>query len=338
MERMGAIERSSTVNVAERLYKQPYDFSFLQAVRVFQSLSDSHLLVGEAVNAQDEFLSFKSRHTYSLPSSDIYAVKFDANKTIIEVNFFNISGPHGAMPAPLSEQVMLNMRNGDYALRDFLDIFNHRLLTIYYKIAEKYSFVLSPKELPKTVHGNMLTAIAGLDSDIDQYLSLKTSTLAQYAGILWQRPRSAAGLEQIIQDYFGVPVRIEQFVGSWVDIQRKQRTFIGRKQGRNHRLGHTTFLGKRFWQASHHFVVHVGPLDANMFHLFVPTGEGYLEMCDLIRCYAPMEYTFQLKVALKEEDKLAPLQFGSPTRETRLGWTAVLQHTPKDYVVTIAAA
>lgn len=338
MERMGAVERSSTTTVAKHLFAQPYDFGFLQAVRIFQRLLRSNLKVGEAINAQDEVLSFSGRHTYSLPSSDIYAVKFDNNKTVLEVNFFNIAGPHGAMPAPLAEQVSLNIREHDYALRDFLDMFNHRLLTIYYKIAEKYSFVLSPEPLAKTVHGSVLTSIAGLSNDVEKYLSLDTATLAQYAGILWQRPRSAAGLEQLLTDYFGIDVKVEQFVGSWVNIERRQRSFMGGKRGRNNKLGHTSFLGKRFWQAAHHFVVHVGPLDSNMFRLFVPTGEGYLEMCDLIRCYAPMEYTFQLKVALKDRQQLTPMKFGNESSDTRLGWTSVLQSTPEEYKVTIAAA
>lgn len=338
MERMDTTQRSSTTSVVHRLFKYPYDFSFLQAVRLFQKLLPKGEIIGTTLNPSEDPISFSGRYTYSLPSSDIYRVYVAENKPVMEVNFWNIAGPHGALPNPLSEKVVERIREGDLALKEFIDIFNHRLLSIYYCVAQKYSFVLSPKNSIQTTTGHMLCAIGGIDPHQDKYLSLSTTDLAQYAGIVWQRPRSAAGLEQILSDYFQVPIHIEQFVGAWTDINRRQRSFIGRRRGRNHRLGRTTFLGKRFWQAGHHFIVHVGPLTAEQFHQFIPTGTAYVEMCDMIKFYSPLELTFQLKMSLKEKENLVALGFDNPSRENRLGWTAVLGESPIDYQVTINAA
>jgi type VI secretion system protein ImpH len=205
-------------------------------------------------------------------------------------------------------------------------------------VAQKYSFVLSPKTSVQTTAGQMMCALAGVDSNQESYATASTAALSQYAGILWQRPRSAAGLEQILSDYFQVRVSIEQFVGSWVDINRRQRSFMGNKRGRNHKLGRTTFLGKRFWQSCHHFVVNIGPLTSEQFYLFVPTGAAYNELCDMIKFYAPLELTFQLKVALKEGEKLVAIGFNNPSADNRLGWSSVLSNTPEMYTVKINAA
>ena len=69
-------------------------------------------------------------------------------------------------------------------------------------------------------------------------------TLIYYAGLLAQRPRSAQALQQILADYFEVPVEIEQFAGGWYRLdrrdamplvggkQRKRRTRFRRRGGR----------------------------------------------------------------------------------------------------------
>jgi type VI secretion system protein ImpH len=338
MERMAPHQRTSTTSVVRQLFKHPYDFSFLQAVRLFQKLLQNGEDIGSTLHPNKDMILFSSRYTYSLPSSDIYRIQLLHDKPVIEVNFWNLAGPHGALPAPLSEKVMETLRNGDTALKDFIDIFNHRLLGIYYRIAEKYSFVLSPKSSTETTTGHMLRSVSGLGASQDTFLSVPAEILTQYAGILWQRPRSAAGLEQLLSDYFQVPIAIEQCVGSWVDINRRQRSFIGKRRGRNHRLGKTTFLGKRFWQSAHHFIVHVGPLTTEQFHHFIPTGNAYGQMCDIIKFYAPTELTFQLKMVLKEGENLVALGFDNAPKDNRLGWTAVLKQSPADYAVTINAA
>jgi type VI secretion system protein ImpH len=338
MERMDTTQRAPTTSVVQHLFNHPYDFNFLQAVRLFQKLTPNGNMIGTTLNPSDDPVSFVGRYTYSLPSSDLYRIQMVDNKIVMEVNFWNLAGPHGPLPNPLSEKVVERIREGDFILKDFIDIFNHRLLSIYYRIAQKYSFVLSPKNSIQTPTGHMLCAVTGIDPTQSSYLSLPTAALAQYAGIMWQRPRSAAGLEQILSDYFQVSISVEQFVGAWVDINRRQRSFMGKRRGRNHKLGHTTFLGKRFWQSGHHFIVHVGPLTSEEFHRFVPTGAAYIEMCDMIKFYAPIELTFQLKMALKDGENLVALGFENPSAENRLGWTAVLGYSPKEYRVTINAA
>ena len=43
----------------------------------------------------------------------------------------------------------------------------------------------------------------------------RDESLLFYCGLFSLQPRSAAALEQVLADYFDVPVEIEQFVGAW---------------------------------------------------------------------------------------------------------------------------
>lgn len=338
MERMASDQWSTTTTVVKKLFDTPYAFSFLQAVRIFKKVFPNRENLGKTVNPKDDPILFESNYAYSLPSSDIKRIDFSNDRPEIEVNFWNLAGPHGALPTPLSERVIERVRNGDSSLKDFVNIFNHRLLSIYCRVAEKYSFVLSPEKQNKTTSHLMLASIAGFEFGVVQYKSLFASSLIKYAGLLWQRPRSAVGLEQLLQDYFQVPIFVEQLIGGWVEIDRRQRTFIGRKKGRNHILGKRTFLGKRFWQAAHHFVVNVGPLSSEAFHQFIPTGDAYISMCDLVRLYAPIELSFQIKVHLGEGEKLGSLEMEESSVNNRLGWTAVLNQASNSYNVSLGAS
>ena len=48
-----------------------------------------------------------------------------------------------------------------------------------------------------------------------------------YTALLGMQTRSATALRQILQDYFQVPVEIEQFVGTWRPIPESDQTRTG---------------------------------------------------------------------------------------------------------------
>ena len=56
--------------------------------------------------------------------------------------------------------------------------------------------------------------------------------------------RSAASLEQILCDYFEVPVAVEQFVGAWYAMEPENRCRIGEESGYSEQLGWGAVVGK----------------------------------------------------------------------------------------------
>jgi len=81
---------------------------------------------------------------------------------VMVTNFFGLAGANSPLPTPLTELVLERLREKDAGMRDFLDIFNHRLISILYRIRKLHRVGLSstaPEDAPTARH---LYAILGL--------------------------------------------------------------------------------------------------------------------------------------------------------------------------------
>jgi len=134
-------------SIEDRLYQEGYCFSFFQAVRIL-TLSQPHRRPVGQVSVQElEVAFFRAHLSLSFPPSQIYDVtppRIDAPTEMI-VSFLGLTGPSGVMPAHYTEQMLRLEREGKgaerYALRDWLDIFNHRFISLFYRCWEKYRFI-----------------------------------------------------------------------------------------------------------------------------------------------------------------------------------------------------
>src|SRR5262249_19237636 len=57
--------------------------------------------------------------------------------------------------------------------------------------------------------------------------------LIYYGGLFAHRPRSAAGLQALLRDYFQLPVQVRQFQGQWLRLDRDNQSAVGQPGGNN---------------------------------------------------------------------------------------------------------
>jgi type VI secretion system protein ImpH len=171
---------------------------------------------------------------------------------------------------------------------------------------------------------------------------VRDRSLLFYTGLLAERPRSAVGLAALLEDYFGdVPVRIDQFVGQWLRLDRESLTRL-LPLGGNSRLGTDAVLGSRVWHTQSKFRAHLGPMSYRRLCTFLPGGAASREALDLTRFYVGLEFDFEFRLVLRADD-VPTTQLGSTGPEaTRLGWSSWLaarrRATDADDVVFTAEA
>lgn len=319
---MARKNRQSTLTVKDILFQEPYRFEFHQAVKLLEYLYPDNIPFGETIDPQAEVVTIKSRVYLESMASDIYSLEKGMSQayapTTLNINFMGIAGIQGPLPFPYTEMLIQRIRNGDTSLKDFLDIFNHRLASILHRIRKQYLISLNSQVPEKTEIATGLKAFIGIGQPaLENRLHVSDRSLLDYAGLYWSHPRSAKGLESILKSYFDIPLRVESCVGQWKPIQKNQQTRIGSK-GQWQKLGQGAILGTRVWDQMSHFRLHLGPLDVDKLDLFLPSGKGFKRLQDLTQLYVGPTMSFSIRYVAKSPPST------HLTRQSYLGWRSWL--------------
>lgn len=343
-------------SVANWLFDEGYRFDFFQAVRLLEMRRPWCDSVGRGTEPHKEAVRFKSAVGINFPANDIDDItrrsskdykalaaksgatirpkprdnKLKDKSASMTVNFMGLAGCLGPLDMPVTESILEGVWYKDESFKDFLDIFNHRLVSILYRIRQIHRIGLEHKPPGQDGFSKHLFSLIGLGTPgLRARMHIRDRALLYYAGLIGQQPHSMIGLEQILADYFQVPVRGKQFCGEWYDLEESQWSRIGRR-GQNQRLGHeTVVLGKRIWDQQAKFEIVLGPLTLKQFVNFLPHKWGFKPLCDLTRFYAGDEFDFGFRLVLKASE-VPKLRLSTKRAGARLGWTAWLRsETPK---------
>ena len=176
--------------------------------------------VGQFANPSEEAARFSSNPALVFPPSEIHSLDWPEGKQPqVTVNFMGLVGELGVLPMPYTEFINDRIRSKDQTLRAFLDLFHHRIISLFYQAWEKYRFPVAFERDRDDRFTRYLLAFLGLGTNgLRNRLSVPDEALVFYTGLLGLQPRSTTALRQILHDYFAVPVEVEQFIGVWRPI------------------------------------------------------------------------------------------------------------------------
>jgi type VI secretion system protein ImpH len=240
----------------------------------------------------------------------------------MHVNFMGLTGPLGVLPLAYSELVLDRLRNKDATLRDFLDLFNHRMISLFYQAWEKYRFFVSYERGERDLFSHHVLALLGLDTPgLEDRQDVPDDSLLFYSGLMGAHGRSAIGLEQLLSDYFGAAVEVEQFVGAWYPVETDSQCSLSETGSFSEQLGFGAVLGDQIWDQQSRIRIRMGPLPLPQYKDFLPGGLAHRRVKALAAFYMGREYDVELQLVLKRED--VP-QFELSAGETgpQLGWTS----------------
>jgi type VI secretion system protein ImpH len=241
----------------------------------------------------------------------------------MSVNFMGLDGPLGVLPRSYCELVNERIRARDTTLRDFLDLFNHRILSLFYQAWEKFHFQVPYERGERDRFSHYVLALLGLDTPgLQNRQDVADGSLLFYAGLLSMHSRSATGLRQVLWDYFDVPVEIEQFVGAWYPVELESQCSLGESGGYSEQLGFGAVVGDETWDQQSRVRIQLGPLTLEQYMDFLPGHEGYRQLRSLTRFYTGGEYDVEVQLILRRQEvpacELKPLDGDGQ----QLGWTS----------------
>jgi type VI secretion system protein ImpH len=318
-------------SLEQLLFEQGYRFDFFQAVRLLERLYPERLPVGRNAVPSKEAARIRSLVSLSFPPSAIYEVnrpEDDSGPPQITVSFMGLAGLVGVLPRHYTELLLERIRYKDFALRDFLDIFNHRVISLFYQAWEKYRFPIAYERARSRGDSYdpfslLLFHVVGMGTGgLRNRIRPRDEALIYYGGLVAQQPRSASALGAILADFFGVPVKVEQFIGAWLRLDEPNRTRIGRN---NCRLGVDAMVGSRSWDQQAGFRLVIGPLRLAEFRRLLPDRTGFGALVDLTRFLVGLTLDCDLQLVLKAaEVPFCALKRPGPDA-LRLGWSSWLK-------------
>lgn len=316
--------------VVERLQEEPYRFEFAQAVRILELLRPDAPPVGSSSVPEREAVHFSSSIDSGFPASELDRVELPSEPgkpARMAVNFLGLAGHQGPLPEPFVSLVQRRSIQKDNGLRDFLDLFNHRLISLLTRIKRKHSPVLDPRPPHETHFARYLLSAVGMGTPgLANRMSVPDRALLFYGGLLSNRPRPLSALLVMLRHYLKAPVACRPFRGAWYRLAEDQITVLG-QGGRNQRLGRGTVLGGRVWRQDWRFELAIGPLSWPLFRDLLPDGRGYEPLQSMIRLHVGHELDYDIRLSLARND-VPESRLGSGDEAPRLGWTSFLRTRP----------
>jgi type VI secretion system protein ImpH len=313
------------------LRKTPQEFQFFQAVRLLERLYPNRAPVGRFVSPSKEVVRFSAHASFPFPASQIQNIDWaDGNAApCIMINFMGLTGPSGVLPLYYTELIVERLRQKDRAMLTFFDVFNHRMVSLFYQAWEKYRFAIAYERGERDRFSHHLMDLIGIGSKrLENRLAVRDDALLFYAGLLSMHTRSAAALERILADYFEIPVEVEQFVGAWQGLRESDLCRFDRGLGVSEQLGGGAIVGDEIWNQQAGVRVKLGPLGLTQYLDFLPSGTAYDSVRSLAKFVSRGEIDFEIQLILKKEEVPACELGLEDSVAPRLGWTSWAKTKP----------
>jgi type VI secretion system protein ImpH len=132
-------------------------------------------------------------------------------------------------------------------------------------------------------------------------MSVADEAVLFYGGHFSHSPRCAISLEGLIEDYFQLPVEVQQFCGQFLQLSPDEQSSLPTPQwpeGLHLQLGEDVIVGEQVWDVQSKFRFRLGPLNYEQFQRFLPTGDKLRQLGELARLYVGMEFDFDVQLVL----------------------------------------
>lgn len=305
------------------LEARPWTYDFHSALRAIECAFPDRPAFGHANRPSEEPVRIGQDPSLAFAPAPISSFRSPNGERPgrLRVAFLGLFGPQGPLPLHLTEHAQSRLRGvGDRTFAAFVDLFHHRMLTFFHR-AWAASQPTVGQDRPETnPFAQYIGSLCGLG--MESLLGrdpLSDHAKLQFVSRLMSPARNAEGLESIIQTYFGLPVKLEEFVGDWLEIPAENRWRLGYSSDVS-ALGRTSVVGKRVYERAQKFRVVLGPLSRRDFQSMLPGTRRLETLAHLVRAYVGDELAWDVRLVMAPEER-RQLALG---RGTRLGYDAWL--------------
>lgn len=313
--------------LTEALEEKPYEFGFFSTLRLIECLCADRPRLGVSQRPVEDPIRMGQEPATTFESASLTA--FETAKGTrphrLTVRCLGLLGPNGPLPLHLTEYALeRRRRHGDRTFVRFLDMFHHRMLSLFYRAWANTEPTVSFDRPESDRFSDYVGSLVGLGmSALRKRDDISDLSKFYYCGRLSCQTKCAEGLQDILNDYFEMPVRVEPFVGEWLTLPAQNVCRLGLDPA-NGTLGGSVMVGSRVWGCQHKFRITLGPLGFGDHKSLLPVGTRIRRLVAMVRNYIGDELAWDVRLILKRAEAPA----ASLNGRFRLGWTTWLGHRP----------
>ncbi len=329
---MPAGRRQAEPDLKRRIVEEGHLFDFFQLIHLMEKLLDRPAPIGRLGPYRNEGVRLRPETSLAFPPSDVYRVEVPGEEEKrreegwafrVVVSFMGLYGTSSPTPTYLSELVGFTDVDAD-PLVDFLDLFNHRLISLYYRAWVRYRYPYRYEPGGKDELSGYLLSFIGLgDPEVRRLTALPSQRLISYIGLMAMRTRPPVALKLLVENYFGnVTADVKELLFRWVPIPPERQNRLGLA---NVQLGVDCTLGARVPDRAGKIRVQLGPLGYDRFLDFLPDQPSFTDLCALANVWVFERFEYDTEMVVKK-DEIPAFRLGTDT-PPRLGWTSWLTAT-----------
>lgn len=225
-------------------------FQSLHLIERFLQKGQSTL--GTDVLPSNESIQLKVSQQLGYEAGEFADIQLGNNQEVeIVTNLIGLTGEHGVLPSHYTELVLQRLKNNDPTFKDFLDIFNHRLLSLFYRTWQSYQPHVQYQKVAAKQPSAWHQILVSLTGD-------KGPRSLYFGGYFSQAVRSRGAVQACLESLAGCTVIIRDFKGQWMNLQPQEQTRLCStrlQEGQFAQLGNGASLGKRAWNMNAGFQV-----------------------------------------------------------------------------------
>lgn len=291
---------------------EPWAHDFFALLRRVDALRPEAPATGHALLPRAEALRLGQPPELDFAPAALSALDLQrAAAPHLSVRFFGLLGPQGPMPLHFTEFVRERRhQHGDTSAAHFLDMFHHRLLSLFYRAWAQAQPVVHADRPQDDRFLAWLLAVAGQQPGAGV---LPARALAFHAGWLAGRTRHAEGLCKVLRQEFDMPVAVVPHGGHWLQIEPEDRSRLGfagnrpeRARQAAARLGHQANAGSKVWDRQYRFGLQMGPMGLAAYRRLLPGGPDWPALNAWVRQLAPASLHWSLTLVLHPAEQPAP--------------------------------
>jgi len=324
----------------DKLLSAPQSFDLLKAIALLDQeasqMGFSPLDSRDSQPAQEtrgrQTVRLSGQSSLGFVPSDVSAVSSspetgEAFKLLTAV--LSLAGNTGPLPLAFTEELIARNANQDFATRDFLDLFHHRLLRLFYLIRKRSHPGLSIQDPWQSAVPRLVSHLANLPSGRSGRSEDPPATYPRHSSLLAMEPRSVVGLRQYLFDRLGIGFEIESFVGRWQVLKGGFVNRLGSStseptsaHGHQAILGRNAILGQRVMVPTHGIRLTAGPIPSKIIQDLLPGAPHHNKLKACLLQYLPSPT--RVEVSLSPLRASIPRPILAAKANLRLGQTAWL--------------